>query len=96
MKKEIHPQYYPQAAVTCSCGERFTVGATQPELKIEICSRCHPFFSGAEKLIDTAGRVEKFKTRRARAATVAPKAKRDLKRAKKPSGRRHGTRLLQK
>ena len=74
MKKDIHPTYFPQAKVVCSCGNTFTVGATKPELKVEICAQCHPFYTGEEKLIDTAGRVEKFKTRRAAAATT-PKVK---------------------
>ena len=72
MKKDIHPTYFPQAKVVCSCGNSFTVGATKPELKVEICSNCHPFYTGEEKLLDTAGRVEKFKTRREKAA-AAPK-----------------------
>lgn len=73
MKTEIHPKYYSEARVTCSCGNSFTVGATVPEIKVEICSNCHPFYTGEEKLIDTAGRVEKFKTRRSRAVATAPK-----------------------
>ncbi len=73
MKKEIHPTYFPQAKVVCACGNSFTVGATKPELKVEICSNCHPFYTGEEKLIDTAGRVEKFKTRRAAASEPKPK-----------------------
>jgi len=73
MKKAIHPTYFPQAKVVCSCGNSFTVGATKPELKVEICAKCHPFYTGEEKLIDTAGRVEKFRARRS--AVVAPKAK---------------------
>ena len=75
MKKNLHPIYFPQAKVVCSCGNTFTVGATKPELKVEICAKCHPFYTGEEKLIDTAGRVEKFKTRRATAAAIVPKAK---------------------
>ena len=67
MKKDIHPQYYDKATVKCACGNTFTVGATKPEIHIEICYKCHPFYTGEEKLIDTAGRVEKFKTRRAKA-----------------------------
>ena len=74
MKKEIHPTYYKDARVTCSCGNTFVVGATKPEIHVEICAKCHPFYTGEEKLIDTAGRVEKFKTRRAKAATE-PKVK---------------------
>ena len=68
MKKDIHPQYYPKAKVKCGCGNEFTVGSTKKEIEVEICSACHPFFTGKEKLIDTAGRVEKFKARVAKAA----------------------------
>lgn len=71
MKKDIHPQYY-KSNVSCACGAKFVIGATKPTLDIEICSHCHPFYTGKEKLIDTAGRVEKFKTRRAK-ATAAKK-----------------------
>ncbi len=73
MKKDIHPQYYPKAKVTCACGNSFTVGSTVPEISVEICSKCHPFYTGREQLIDTAGRVEKFKARREKAA-AKPKA----------------------
>ena len=73
MKKDIHPTYFPEAKVICSCGNTFTVGATKEEIRVEICSKCHPFYTGEEKLIDTAGRVEKFKTRRAKIA--APRVK---------------------
>lgn len=63
MKAEIHPPYYPKAKVKCACGNTFTVGSTKPEIHIEICSKCHPFYTGKKKFIDTAGRVEKFKAR---------------------------------
>ncbi len=82
MKKDIHPQYYPKAKVKCACGATFTVGSTKPEIQIEICSQCHPFYTGKEKLIDTAGRVEKFKARRVKASTI-PVRKRLTKRAEK-------------
>jgi len=59
MKKDIHPQYGP-ATVTCSCGNTFQTSSTVPAIKVEICSACHPFFTGKQKIIDTAGRVEKF------------------------------------
>jgi len=74
MKKDLHPVYFPQAHVVCSCGHSFTVGATKPEIKVEICANCHPFYTGEEKLIDTAGRVEKFKSRRSK-AVAEPKPK---------------------
>ncbi len=63
MKKDIHPKYYNDAKVKCACGNKFTVGATKEEIEVEICSNCHPFYTGREKIIDTAGRVEKFKKR---------------------------------
>ncbi len=66
MKKEIHPKYYPEAKVHCSCGATFTVGATKEYIETEICANCHPFFTGKEKIIDTAGQIEKFKKRLAK------------------------------
>ncbi len=59
MKKDIHPEYH-LANVRCACGNEFQVGSTLKEIKVEICSQCHPFFTGKQKLVDTAGRVEKF------------------------------------
>lgn len=70
MKQDIHPKYYPEAKVTCACGHKFTVGSTQEKLEVEICSNCHPFYTGKENLIDTAGKVEKFKARRTKAAAT--------------------------
>jgi large subunit ribosomal protein L31 len=67
MKAETHPTYFPEAKVVCACGRAFTVGSTQEKLSVEICSNCHPFFTGTEKILDAAGRVEKFKARRAAA-----------------------------
>jgi large subunit ribosomal protein L31 len=75
MKTEIHPKYYTDAKVTCSCGNVFTTGATQKEIHVEICSACHPFFTGNEKVIDAAGRVERFKARKAAATQTPKKAK---------------------
>ncbi len=81
MKKDIHPTFYENALVTCACGATFTVGSTVEKLNVEICSSCHPFFTGKEKVIDTAGRVEKFKTRQSKAQAVVKKTKT----AKKPA-----------
>jgi large subunit ribosomal protein L31 len=67
MKTDTHPTYFPQAKVTCACGKSFTVGSTKEKLQVEICSNCHPFYTGNDKILDTAGRVEKFKARRAAA-----------------------------
>ncbi|MBC7087769.1 MAG: 50S ribosomal protein L31 [Tissierellales bacterium] len=60
MKSDIHPEY-KQATVTCACGNTFTTGSTKEELRVEICSECHPFFTGKQKLVERGGRVEKFK-----------------------------------
>ncbi len=65
-KKDIHPKYYPKARVLCACGNTFTVGSTKELLEVEICSKCHPFYTGKEKIIDTMGRVERFKKRLAK------------------------------
>jgi len=59
MRKKIHPEYV-ECKVTCGCGNKFATRATKPEIHVEICSACHPFFSGTQKFVDTAGRVEKF------------------------------------
>ncbi|HHW69836.1 MAG TPA: 50S ribosomal protein L31 [Clostridiales bacterium] len=61
MKANIHPEYYKDAVVKCACGETFTTGSTKKELRVEICSKCHPFFTGKQKLVDSGGRVERFK-----------------------------------
>ncbi len=63
MKTNIHPKWYPQAKVVCSCGNTFTVGATLPEIHTEICGDCHPFFTGEQRIVDTAGQVERFMRR---------------------------------
>ncbi|MCK5021804.1 MAG: 50S ribosomal protein L31 [Candidatus Pacebacteria bacterium] len=63
MKIDTHPEYFPKAKVKCACGSEFEVGSTLKEIEVEICGECHPFYTGNEKIIDTAGRVEKFKTR---------------------------------
>ena len=62
MKKGIHPNYF-ETKVTCACGKTFDMKSTLKELKVEICSSCHPFYTGKQKLMDTAGRVDKFKKR---------------------------------
>ena len=63
MKDKIHPKYYTDAKVICSCGNTFITGSTKKELKVELCSQCHPFFTGERRMIDTAGQVERFKQR---------------------------------
>jgi len=75
MKKDIHPKYYPNTKVTCSCGNTFEVGSTLPELKVEVCSACHPFYTGTAKFIDTAGRVDKFQERVRKAEEMSAKGR---------------------
>jgi large subunit ribosomal protein L31 len=65
MKTEIHPQYH-QVQVHCACGETWTTGSTKKELRVEICSKCHPFFTGKQKLVDSAGRIDRFQRKYAK------------------------------
>ena len=65
MKEKIHPEYH-EVQISCACGNTFKTRSTKPELKVEICSACHPFFTGKQKLIDSAGRVERFQKRYAK------------------------------
>ncbi len=73
MKASIHPQYHT-VEVHCACGEMWTTRSTKKELRIEICSKCHPFFSGKQKLVDTAGRIERFEKRYQKSAAAAAAA----------------------
>jgi large subunit ribosomal protein L31 len=73
MKAEIHPKYFPQAKIKCACGNVMTVGSAKESIEVEVCSNCHPFFTGKGKLIDAAGRVERFRARASKKA--APKKK---------------------
>ena len=63
MKVKIHPKYYDEAKVTCLCGNTFTTGSTKPEIRVEICGKCHPFYTGEQRIVDSLGRVERFKKR---------------------------------
>ena len=62
MKAGIHPEYV-EATVTCACGNTFTIGSTKPVLKVDVCAKCHPFYTGQQRILDTAGRVERFRKR---------------------------------
>lgn len=85
MKAKIHPKWYNQAKITCACGTTFTTGATQPEITVEVCSACHPFYTGKMKYVDTAGRVDAFleKQKKAKKKVVSKTHKRKLKREKR-------------
>ena len=63
MKKGIHPTYYEDATVVCACGNTWTTGSTQKEIRTDVCSQCHPFFTGQQRIVDTAGQVERFTKR---------------------------------
>jgi len=86
VKNKIHPKWYPEAKVACACGATFTTGSTLPTISVEICSACHPLFTGQQKFIDTAGRVDKFNQRVAladkkKAEAAARKQKKDAETA---------------
>jgi large subunit ribosomal protein L31 len=72
MKKDIHPKYFDKAEVTCACGAKFFVGSTKEKINVEICSACHPFYTGNDKVIDAAGRVERFKARASKTVVKKP------------------------
>lgn len=75
MKKDIHPTYHSDAKVICACGHTFTTGSTAKEIRVELCSACHPFYTGKQKLVDTARRVEKFREKMAKKSTTPKKVK---------------------
>lgn len=82
MKKDIHPKYYSKTSIKCACGSILETGATKEDIEVEICSQCHPFFTGDKKVVDTAGRVERFK-KLAEASAKLKSAKKPKKEAKK-------------
>ncbi len=67
MKPDIHPKYYPEAVLTCSCGNTWVSGSTKPKIRTDVCSACHPFFTGEQRIVDTEGQVERFYRRLKRA-----------------------------
>ena len=73
MQKNIHPTYNSAATATCVCGAKYVVGSTKADLTVEICSACHPFYTGKENILDTAGRLDRFKKRQATATTLKAK-----------------------
>lgn len=84
MKSGIHPKWFPNATVTCACGNTFTVGSTKDKITVDICSKCHPFFTGEMRFVDTMGRVERFQVKQKQAASsgyVSKKKKKALKKA---------------
>ena len=82
MKTAIHPDWHPEAQITCACGNSFTVGSTVPKIHVEVCASCHPFFTGEQKFVDTRGRVDRFREleQRKTESRVSKKEKRQNKR----------------
>jgi len=84
MKTTIHPQYNQTAQVVCSCGNMFTVGSTKDSIHVELCSKCHPFYTGQQKFVDTASRIEKFQKKMAAAKPAAPQKQKEQKEENRP------------
>jgi len=79
MKANIHPTYYPNARVICSCGATWTTGSTMPEIRTDVCSTCHPFYTGEQRIVDTAGQVERFMKRLERRQTESARRELELR-----------------
>ena len=84
MKPNIHPKYYQTKAI-CACGATYEIGSTKEKIHVDICSACHPLFTGKQKLLDTEGRVQKFKKKY---ANVTPRAKKPVKKKKSPAAKK--------
>ena len=88
MKSNIHPTYFPNAQVICACGNVMTVGSTQEKIHVELCSNCHPFYTGAQKFVDSANRIDKFQKKQEIAAkykaTVVKKKEQERAKASGP------------
>lgn len=89
MKAAIHPKWYPESVVSCNCGNTFTVGSTIPEIQVNSCSKCHPFFTGEQRFVDTEGRVQKFQKKQKEALVmkkilIEKKKKQEVREAYRP------------
>ncbi len=82
MKEKIHPAYYHDAVVTCGCGSQFTTGSTQKEIRVEVCSNCHPLYTGKQKVVDTQGRVDRFKRLQEKSSAKASTRKTSAKKTR--------------
>ena len=76
MREGIHPKWYPEARVTCACGNSWTVGATVETIRTDVCSKCHPFFTGEQRIVDTEGQVERFVRRLEHAVSTGSESRR--------------------
>lgn len=88
MKAQIHPTYYSDAQVFCACGKIYTIGSTQPKIHVELCSNCHPFYTGEQKFVDSASRIQKFQDKQKKATefkiTVTKKKEEQIARQNAP------------
>lgn len=84
MKKDIHPQYYKEAKIICACGNTLATGSTKPEMKVEVCSACHPFYTGKKRLVDSTGRVDRFKKRLEKSEKMLAKKMEKAEKKSKP------------
>jgi large subunit ribosomal protein L31 len=91
MKKGIHPKYYPEAKVVCSCGNTFTTGSTEELIRTDVCSACHPFFTGEQRIVDTAGQVERFMKRLEKREEFAVEEKAGLEETEEAAAKRAKT-----
>lgn len=99
MKPGIHPQYFEEAKISCACGNTFTAGSTMPEIHVDVCSKCHPFFTGEMKYVDTLGMVEKFQKREQKAKEVKlekQKVKKEKEEKERPTSLREMLELAKK
>ena len=85
MKKDIHPKYYPEAKIICACGNIIVTGSTRPEMKVEVCSACHPFYTGKKRLVDATGQLDRFKKRFEKSEKIKAEKVRRAEDAKKKS-----------
>lgn len=86
MKANIHPKYYEKAQVFCLCGNKFTVGSTQESIHVELCSKCHPFYTGEQKFVDTSNRIQRFQNKQQIAAQLQASKKKKVEEKKKQQG----------
>jgi large subunit ribosomal protein L31 len=95
MKQNIHPKYYTDCQVSCVCGNKFTVGSTKPTIRVEVCAKCHPFFTGQQKFVDTMGRVERFqKSQKTATSYAALKKTQDAKKKEEEKRIKTGPKTL--
>ena len=92
MKATIHPKYFDNCQVTCACGNKFTTGSTLEKIDVEVCNKCHPFFTGQHKFVDIKGRIDKFKERQAKGVTYS--ATKAASKAKKVASKKKSNTIL--